>query len=105
RLRVDVTDDCAAKVHVTRKIGGCGGRKSRVNVKAIPRRMIVMLGNVHLRVCRRNCTPEANDYRRKYGKQMFHASIIAHFRVPFNMTGYCLVKHRDDFVNVVATWL
>ena len=61
RLRIDVADDRAVKVEVPRQIGRGTLRERGVNVKTVPRIMIVKLRNVHLPVRRNNCAPETNN--------------------------------------------
>ena len=61
RLRIDVADDRAVKVEVPRQMGRCAQRESGINVKTVPRIMIVKLRNVHLPVRRNNCAPETNN--------------------------------------------
>ena len=57
RLGINVSDNCAVKVLVARKIGGGSRRECRINVKTVPRRIVVKLGDIHLRVCWRNDAP------------------------------------------------
>src|SRR5206468_809555 len=76
RLRIDVADDRAVKVEVPRQIGRGAQRESGVNIKTVPRSVIVKLRYVHLRVCGRDCAPKANDDRRSYRKRMLHTSVF-----------------------------
>src|SRR5437016_13552167 len=68
RLRVNVAYDRAVKVQVARKVSGSRLRKGRIDVKAVARTMVVILGNVDLPVCRNNRAPQTCSYKRKNGK-------------------------------------
>ena len=67
-LRVNGANDCAVKVQVARKIGGGSRRECRINVKTVPRRIVVKLGDVHLRVCWKNYAPQGCSNKRRNWK-------------------------------------
>src|SRR5262249_3863033 len=51
RLRVNVAYDRTVEVQVARQVRRSRLRESRIDIKAIKRTMVVILGNVDLRVC------------------------------------------------------
>src|SRR5262245_61784239 len=63
-LRVTGADDCAVKVQVTLKIGGSSRRECRINVKTVPRRIVVKLRDVNLRACWKNYAPQSCSNKR-----------------------------------------
>ena len=67
-LRVNEANDCAVKVQVARKIGGGSLRECRINVKTVSRRIVVKLGDVHLRVCRKKYAPQGYSNKRRNWK-------------------------------------
>ena len=71
RLRVNVAYDRAVKVQVARQIRRSRLREGRIDIKAITRTMVVILGNVDLRVCWKNCAPQTySDNAKKWKIQL-----------------------------------
>jgi hypothetical protein len=59
---VNVAHDCAVKVQVARQVGRVGWRERRIDIEPIARKVVIFLGNVHLRGCWKNRAPqESND--------------------------------------------
>lgn len=67
-LRVNGAKDCAVKVQVACKIGGGCRRECRINVKTVPRRIVVKLGDIHLRSCGKSYAPQGCSNNRRNWK-------------------------------------
>ena len=67
-LRINGASDCAVKVQVARKIGGRSRRESRIDVKTVPRRIVVKLGDIHLRVCWKSYAAQGCSKKRRNWK-------------------------------------
>ena len=77
RLCVDAAGNRAVEVQIPPQIGRGRSRKSRIDVKPVPRYVVVLLRNVHLRL-------RWNDNRRsgddpENGKEKFHISVNTDF--------------------------
>ena len=61
RLGVHVTCDCSVEVQVARQVGCVARCEYRIDIMAVPGKIIVFLGNVDLRVCRKERSPQKNN--------------------------------------------
>src|SRR5207248_4860871 len=55
-------------------VGGSRPGKGRIDEKAVAGKIIVFLGDVHLRVCRKNRTPQAGNKNQKNANPIIHTS-------------------------------
>jgi len=54
---VNIAYNCAVEAYVARQVRRVGRRKRGVDIMAVSRRIIVFLGDVDLRACRKDCSP------------------------------------------------
>ena len=96
RLRKNVADNRTVKIQVACQISCSTQRERGINVKTVPRIVVVKLGHVYLCVCRNDYAPDTNNDDGDSGRQRFHASVLKDFRRPFTMPRSLRVKPDDD---------
>ena len=98
RLRINVARNRAVKVQVARQIGGRARRECGINVKTVPRIVIMKLRNVHLCVCCENCAQNgnarfSNDERTNGNRDFINVSlVVARYLLPH--LAACLSRSR-----------
>ena len=68
RLRINVAYDRTVKIHVARQVRRSRLREGRIDIKAITRTIVVILGNVDLRVCWKNRAPQTCSNKPRNGQ-------------------------------------
>jgi hypothetical protein len=66
RLRMNVADDCAIKVQVTDQISRIARRECWIDIQTVPRRIIVLLGDVDLCIGRQGGSAANSNEKRKF---------------------------------------
>src|SRR4029453_6616931 len=64
RLGVHVAHDGSFKVQVASQVSRVARRERRIDVETVPGKVIVFLGDVDLRVCRKDGRPQKNNDKR-----------------------------------------
>src|SRR5947207_5081910 len=72
RLGLNVAYNCAIKVQITQEVSGGRGREGRIDVNAVPGRIVVLLRDVDLRAYRKSCPPQACSDKYENANRRFH---------------------------------
>ena len=92
RLGVNVAYNCAVKIQITRQVSGRRRSKARIDVKAVPGRIVVLLHDVDLRAYRKSRPTQACGDKYENTNRRFHKPARINAR-PFFTTMRCtLVK-------------
>src|SRR5437588_2826071 len=92
RLGINVAYDCAVKVQVTHEVSGGRGREGRIDVNAVPGRIVVLLRDVDLRAYRKSRPTQACGDKYENTNRRFHKPARINARPFFTTTRCTLVK-------------